>query len=214
MLRNLIILLILLGHISFAQEAKDSVSLSSLKFDGIYFGLDGGSQNVFGGSFVDGVDILAQESKFVGELLFGGRKQFLKGKLFLGLEFQLGFLNGQLHHKDLVRDLEIEYQNRSQHGFGGIVGTALGKSKKVAVFGYMNETKRKFEVDIMQGASRFSQKDKQGMLKYGIGAELNVHKKFNFRGTFGAMRVDFGDLITNIDVEDKYDFIIALIWQI
>ncbi|MBK7872785.1 MAG: hypothetical protein IPJ74_19965 [Saprospiraceae bacterium] len=182
-------------------------------FDGFYLGANVGSQNLFGGSFVDGVDILAQESRFVAELFTGFRKQFLKNRLLVGAEFQFGFTDGDLMHTDLEKQLEITYKNNTQSGFGLTLGVTLGNRKNMLLFAYGNETTRKFDVSITDRFGTYQQKDEQGMLKYGIGLEMAVYKKINIRATAGGLRVDFGNLETNINVEDKMDVTIGITYQ-
>lgn len=197
---------------TFGQESKNATS--NLAFTGVYTGLNIGTQNVFGGSFVNNSDILAQESRFVTELILGYRRQFLKERLVAGLEFQLGFLDGQLQYDDPSIPLHIDYSTKTQNGIGITLGSVFGQKKDFALFAYVNETTRKFEVKIQQNQTRFSQMDEQGMLKYGLGMEYHIYKVINVRTTFGAMNVDFGSLATNIDVEDKYDFTIGIIIQL
>ncbi len=187
------------------QEAKS--------FDGFYLGANVGSQNLFGGSFVDGVDVLAQESRFVAEFAAGFRKQFLKNRLLAGVEFQFGFTDGNLMHIDPEKQLEIHYKNNTQSGIGLTEGVALGKHRNIMAFAYGNETTRKFDVTITDQFGPYKQKDEQGMLKYGIGLEMPVYKKMNIRATIGGLRVDFGDQVTNINVEDKLDATFGIIYQ-
>lgn len=182
-------------------------------FDGPYLGVDIGTQNVFGGSFVNDMDILAQESKVVTELSLGYRAQFLKDRLVAGLEFSVGFLDGSLEYNNEAEPLFIKYDNSFQSSFGINIGVVVGKHRRYMLFGYINETKRKFDVAIKQPPYNFTQRDKQGMLKYGIGLELLLMKRFNIKTTFGGLRVDFGDLKTNINVEDKYDFTFGINYQ-
>lgn len=197
---------------SYGQNSEPNPS--TLLFTGVYTGLNGGTQNVFGGSYVNNMDILAQKSRFVTELIFGYRRQFLKGKLMAGLEFQLGFLDADLEYSDPAEPLRITYDCKNQSGIGITIGSSFGQKKNFALFGYLNETTRKFDVEVQQGSSRFSQKDEQGMLKFGIGTEYHVYKILNVRATFGSMNVDFGNQMTNIDVEDKYDFTFGIVIQL
>jgi hypothetical protein len=213
-MKSLIVIVIATLTITNAYSQYTNSDSTHVHFDGFYFGINGGSQNVFGGSFVNGIDILAQESKFVTELCLGYRKQFLKNRLVLGLQYQMGFLNGNLSYYDSAEPLTINYKNSFQSGFGGLFGFTVGAKKNWLIMGYINETKRKFNVRIQQGASKFSQMDEQGMLKYGVGIERKLYRKINVRGQFGGLNVDFGKLITNIDVEDKYDLTLGIILQL
>lgn len=51
-------------------------------------------------------------------------------------------------------------------------------------------------------------------MKYGLGLEAHLWQGLNFRASIGGLRVDFGDQITNIDVEDELDLMIGLIYQL
>ena len=62
------------GALALAQDRKFNLDASAgveqgeaknnteKVFDGFFGGVDIGSQNIFGGSFIDGIDVLAQES--------------------------------------------------------------------------------------------------------------------------------------------------------
>lgn len=182
-------------------------------FDGIYLGVAAGAQNIFGGSFVDGVDILAQESRFVLDWAAGFRKQFFRDRLLAGVEFQVGFTDGDLAYAEPAAQRSIRYENSMQSGLGLTLGVALGKRKNVLLFCYGNETKRNFDVTVIDGTQSYRQQDKQGMLKYGLGVETHLWKGLNARATAGRLRVDFGDQVTNIDVEDRMDFMIGFVYQ-
>jgi len=184
-----------------------------MNFHGVYIGLNAGVQNVFGGSFVNDMDILAQDTRFVSEIAIGYRTPLLKNKLVLGLEFSLGFLDADLEHVDSTEPLRIQYENSAQNSLGLTAGFLLGRKKRSLLFLYANETKRKFEVAIDQPPYNFNQTDKQGMLKYGIGLEYKLFPRLGIRSTYGGLHVDFGELETNIDVEDKQDFTFGLSFQ-
>jgi len=192
-------------------QLTESTSDPDLKFDGFYIGANIGIQNVFGGSFVNEMDILAQEHRLVLELQTGYRKQFLSERFVLGLEFQLGFLNADLMHME--QDLKIFYDSNIQSGIGLTAGYAFGRKRSLLVFLYANETKRKFDVNIENQNFEFTQTDKQGMLKYGFGIEYSLGEKVNLRATAGKLNVDFGSLVTNIDVEDKMDFTLGAVFN-
>lgn len=182
-------------------------------FDGLYLGANAGSQNLFGGSFVDGVDVLAQESRFVAELFAGFRKQFWKSRLLAGAEVQIGFTDGALMHHDPSKPLTINYKNSFQNGYGLTLGAAFFKKRNLSAYAYAFETKRKFDVSIRDAFGTYKQKDEQGMLKYGLGLEAKIWRGLHARTTLGRQRVDFGDLETNIDVDDKWDFTAGVAWQ-
>lgn len=195
------------------HSAKPKTDSIPRHFDGIYVGMSAGSQNLFGGSFVNGVDVLAQDSRFVTELYAGFRKQFLKRRFLAGIEFQIGFTDGNLKHSEPAKPLFITYKNSFQSGLGLTLGVALGKQRRFLLFAYGNETTRKFDVKISEQNGSYTQQDEQGMLRYGIGLEMQIYKVLNIRASTGRYRVDFGELITNIDVEDKMDFMLGVICQ-
>lgn len=208
----LLLLTISLFHFAVCSFAQNSPA--ARHFDGIYLGANAGSQNLFGGSFVDGTDVLAQESRFVAELFTGFRKQFLKGRLLAGAEVQIGFTDGDLLHHDPDKSLKINYKNSFQNGYGLTLGAVLLKNKNLLAYTYAFETKRKFDVTIREGAATYKQKDEQGMLKYGLGVEAKIWRGLHARATLGRLRVDFGDLKTNIDVEDKWDMTLGVVYQL
>jgi len=197
-------------HFCLAQEITEK---DKPLFDGFYGGITSGSQNIFGGSNVDGADILAQDSRWVMEFNTGFRKQFFSDRWVVGLEYIVGITNGDLSYHDPAEPLTIQYENNTQWSIGGMTGMAVGSRRKHLPFFYMHETTRKFDVRITDANGTYRQQDEQGMLKFGIGYEMVVFKNLHARISAGAMRVDFGDRVTNIDVEDKYDFMAGVLWQ-
>jgi hypothetical protein len=181
-------------------------------YDGFYFGAGAASQNVWGGSFVDGIDVLAQDRRTVVELTGGWRKQF--GWFVAGIEVQLGFLDGQLTHTDPADTLSIHYDGNRQSGFGLTVGGVLGTRHPTLLFAYAFETTRNFDVVIQDGSRLLRQRDEQGFLRYGIGAETRLVGRVGLRGTVGAYRVDFGELTTNIDVGGEMEYTLAFVVQL
>ena len=198
---------------SFSLDAQNEKENKFKNFDGIYIGAMTGVQNLFGGSFVNEMDILAQESRFVLEFPVGFRKQLLNERLMVGAEMQFGITDGDLKHSEPTEELEITYENSTQWGYGLNLGFVLGARRNLLAFIYANETKRKFDVSVKQAGVSFKQNDKQGMLKYGFGLEAKIISIINIRATAGWLRVDFGDLVTNIDVEDKMDYMIGVVLQ-
>lgn len=213
-MKKLIILLITLLPLTLqARQQTATNDNTSLNFQGVYIGLNAGVQNVFAGSFVNNMDILAQESLFVSEMAIGYRTYLLKNRLVVGLEYSLGFLDADLEHVDNSQPLRIQYESSQQSSFGLTVGILPGSKKRLLIFLYANETKREFQVDIDQPPYNFNQTDRQGMLKYGIGLEHQIFPGIAIRSTYGRLNVDFGELETNIDVEDKQDFTLGFTFQ-
>jgi hypothetical protein len=183
-------------------------------FDGPYIGLTVGSQNIFGGAFIDDLDVLAQKSGLVIEFHPGFRKQVFKNRIVIGAEIQFGFTDGNLEQLDTRNQLKIEYENNSQFGYGIHVGPTIGKNKNVLLYAYGNVTKRNFDITIFDTSGNiFGQEDGQRFLRYGIGLETPIYKKFNIKTSIGKTDVDYGELITNINVENKLDFNLGILYQ-
>lgn len=182
-------------------------------FNGLYIVTQGGTQNVFGGSWVNNVDVLAQKSHFVFEVVPGIRAQFLKKRIVVGFELQFGFNNVDLYHEDPAQQLKINYTSNRQHSVGGTLGASIGSRRKVLTFVYLNETTRRFEVVIRENTRFYRQNDEQGMLKYGLGVEVAVAEWLNIRVAAGMLRVDFGGRPTNIRVDDKMDAMVGIVFR-
>ncbi|MCE7994905.1 MAG: porin family protein [Roseivirga sp.] len=195
--------------------AQDSVPEEHYrKFDGLYFGAGIGTQNIFGGAFINELDVLAQKQGFVLELSTGYRRQFLNDQLLVGLEFQYGITDGDLKAFDDRFDLDIFYSNNSQSGYGLTLGITPGVRKKYLIYTYAKITERSFEIEFTEtnGTDHF-QSDGQRFLQYGLGLELHLTKKLNLRTSFGRVDVDFGDMMTSQDVEDQFDINLGLVFQ-
>ena len=181
-------------------------------FDGFYAGVDIGRQNVIGGSLVNGIDVLAQDSRTVVSFFGGFRKQFAGG-FVLGAEGGYGVMDGDLALADPANQLFVAYDNNSQFHYGLILGHTLGSKKDMLLFGYVSEVSRSFDVAISSAGSAFTQTDEQGLLRFGAGIEKHVAGPFLVRATAGTSRADFGGAVTNIDPATKFDASAALIVQ-
>ncbi len=210
---------LLTSLISIGQETgsatKYKKSNSRQLFDGLYFGITGGSQNIFGGALIDNLDLLGQKSGLVVEFLSGYRKQFKNSRFLLGAEAHFGLTDGNLVETDPRYLFDVNYKNNTQYGFGINGGFILGKNKNFLLYSYAHVINRKFDVEfITTNGILNTQKDGQGFIRYGLGVEVNLIKKFNARASFGKLNVDFGDLIISQDVEDKFDFNLGIIYQL
>jgi hypothetical protein len=78
---------------------------------------------------------------------------------------------------------------------------------------YLGELSRSFEVTIRRGDEVIRQNDEQGLLRYGIGGELDVRRWLHLRVTLGSSRAKF-DRQTNIEPEAKLDASIGVIFQL
>jgi hypothetical protein len=197
-----------------AQKDLTDKSSSGKHFDGLYLGMTLGVQNIFGGAFIDDLDVLGQKSGFVAEFSPGYRKQFLKDRLMLGVALQFGITDGNLEQVDTRNQMKINYKNNSQFGYGINLGTALGKKKRFLLYVFGNVTKRNFDITVTQTTgSNFTQEDGQKFGRYGLGFETPIFGNFNILATVGRVSVDYGDLETNIDIDDKTDFNIGVVYQ-
>ena len=200
--------------LSIAQSSKADMAKMERHFDGPYLGLTMGTQNIFGGAFIDDLDVLGQKSGFVVEFSSGYRKQFLKDRIIFGAAIQFGITDGDLTQIDNRNQLKIDYKNNSQFGYGIQLGLALGQKKTIHVYTYGNVTKRNFDISVTgTNELRFTQKDGQVFVRYGLGIEIPILRKLNIHANAGRINVDFRDLRTNMDVDDKTDFNLGLIYQ-
>ncbi len=197
-----------------AQNPGTDASKTEKHFDGFHLGISMGVQNIFGGAFINDLDVLGQKSGFVTEFSAGYRKQFVNDRLLIGAELQLGITDGDLEQIDARNQMEIEYKNNSQFGYGINLGIAMGKKKKALLYTYGIVTKRNFDITISEvGGTTFMQEDGQRFLRYGIGFEIPVSGNFHLKATVGRVDVDYGDLETNINVENKTDLGLGAMYQ-
>ncbi len=173
-------------------------------FSGFYGGLGFSSQNVVGGSFIGGRDVLSRANRDVVDLFLGWRKQF-GNRFVIGVEAQVGVVDGDLTQTDTATGYDVEYENDSQVAFGLTVGRVLGSQQRWLLYAYAYETEREFDVTIRSGVFSFTQNDKQGMLRLGLGTEVTLGSPFRLRLSAGTTRSDFGGAITNIDADGKFE---------
>jgi hypothetical protein len=190
-------------------ESESAVDGDERHFDGPYVGFEAGVQNVFAGSFINQVDVLAQKSRAVAGLFGGWRWQFGSGWV-LGVEGQFGWVNGDLVRIEANDFLRISYENNYQYGLGMTFGHVVGQHQRWLLFGYVSTTEREFDIAIETPVGIFTQKDRQGFTRFGFGAETRLGEHWNVRGTVGLLSVDFGNQRTNINLEDKVDLMLGV----
>lgn len=179
-------------------------------FSGPYAGVDVGRQHIIGGALVDGVDTLQQDDRFVTSLFGGLRAQL--GGVVIGGDLGVGRVDGQLTLADPGRRLTVNYQNRSQWHWAATLGHTVGAA--TLVFGYVSEVTRSFDVAIERGGQAFTQRDEQGMLRFGVGVERKLRGPLHLRGTLGSSRADFGGRPTNIEINRRLEFSLGVLVQL
>lgn len=196
--------------LTLAVSAKDNAGAKL--FDGIYSGIEASLQNIYGGAFLDNIDVLQRDTRPVASLIAGWRKQLDQGFVF-GIEGQAGLTDGNLKRAEFGRQVNISYNNSTQIGFGLHLGYAIDVQKSWLLYGYANITRRSFEIAVTAPAGSFIQEDIQGVLRYGLGIEKRWRNGWGIRASLGSSYTNFGDLITNINVGGKVDTAIGLTYQ-
>lgn len=195
-----------------APLASASAQPTETVFTGIYLGAEAGVLNVIGGALVDDVDTLAQETRAAVTGVIGGRYQFAN-RLVLGVEFGVGWEDGDLSTDVPASGARVTYTNSMHTRIGGTAGMVLGASRRTHVFGYVSELSRGFDVTIEQGGALTSQQDDQGLLRYGGGIERRIAPRLTLRGTLGSSRADFGDRTTNITPTRPLEGAVGLLFR-
>lgn len=178
-------------------------------FTGLYVGADAGRQHVIGGSLVDNVDTLQEDSRVVAAVFGGVRGQF-QG-FVLGAELGFGRTDGDLILSEPARLLTIDYKNDSQWHWTLNAGHTVGP--RTLLFGYVSEVTRDFEVTILRAGVTSEQQDEQGLLRFGGGIEQRITGPLRLRATIGTSRADFGDRETNIEIGKRVDASIGFVIQ-
>lgn len=188
---------------AFAASAA-AAQTETRQFNGPHIGAEVGLQQIIAGAAVGGVDVLAEDRRFVAEFFGGYRHQFPFG-LVVGAEVAYGLFDGNLAQNFPVGPTGVSYDGGDQFTYGGAIGWAVGPRRRLMLYGYLKETKRSFDVSGNSGGTVFFQQDKQGILRYGAGAELAISGPLHLRASIGSGRADFGDQVTNFDPKSKVE---------
>ncbi len=195
----------------FGQNVANDIQ-EEKHFDGFNVGIALGSQNIFGGAFIDELDVLAQKSGFVVDFSVGFRKQIIQRKAVIGATFFYGLTSGDLQETDPRNQISIDYQNSTQVGFGLQLGGVIGEKEKVLLYLLAQQSRRVFDIELTStDGMKYQQEDTQNFEKYGVGVEFPVYKKINVLVNVAKISVDFHDLEVSMDVEDKLDFNVGLL---
>jgi hypothetical protein len=182
-------------------------------FRGFFAGVEVAKEDFIGGSSVDGIDFLAQETRGVVSLAAGVRYETLSGAV-VGVEGTLGFTDGDLTLTDVGRNLRVEYANDQQTSLGALLGYSVRVQRPWLLFAYASEVTRKFDVTVTPGTSpSFEQQDEQGMLRFGVGAEVRARDGLHVRCRIGTGRADFDDARTNITPKKRVQFGVGATYQ-
>jgi hypothetical protein len=190
------LLLLLISSPSFAQS-----------FSGPYAGIDASWQHLIGGSLVDDVDTLQEDSRLVFSAFAGLRVQ-TRG-FVIGGELGKGWTDGDLELD--APSLRIDYRNGTQWHWALQAGHTIGDH--TLLFGYLSEVTRQFDVAITQSGQTTSQQDEQGLLRFGGGLEQRLTGRLQLRITAGSSRADFGSRPTSIDIKRRFELGGGLIVQ-
>lgn len=205
-------LLVTLAAAQALAAGTASAQPSEKSFSGLYGGAEAGVLNIIGGSLVNGVDTLAQETRAAMTIVVGGRYQFAN-RLVIGVEFGAGWEDGDLSLDDASSGTRVEYANDTHTRIGGTVGVVLGASRRTHVFGYLNELSRSFDVTITQATGTTTQQDEQGLLRYGGGVEQRIAPRLTLRATVGSSRADFGGRPTNITPDRPLEAAVGVLFR-
>lgn len=184
-------------------------SATAQTFSGLYGGLDAGRQHIIAGALVDDIDTLADDVRLVTSVFGGLRRQF--GGVVVGAELGVGRMDGDLRLEEPARGLVVDYAGDSQWHWALSAGHTLGP--RTLVFGYVSEVSRSFDVSVAGPAATFTQRDEQGLLRFGAGLEQVLRGPLRIRVTAGSSRADFGDRTTNVEITRRFEVSAGLVWQ-
>lgn len=184
-------------------------------FDGLYVGIGGGQQHLFGGAFLDGLDVLAEKSTWVWEGALGYRKQLLSNRVVLGVEVLYGLTNGRLHQIDPRSQVAVDYDNKTQIAVGISLGWVPDLQRKTLVYVFAQRLRRQFDISFtsLDGIGR-TQLDTQNFDNFGLGVEYFVRKRWNVRASLSNSVVDFGDLETSIELSSQLNYSLGITFQL
>ncbi len=184
-------------------------------FDGMYVGLAGGQQHLFGGALLDGIDVLAERSSWVWEGALAYRKQLLSNRVVVGVELVFGLTNGQLRQIDSRSQVEVDYKNETQTAIGVSLGWVPDLPRKTLVFVFAQRLRRQFDISFNSlDGMHHTQLDTQNFDNFGLGAEYSLRKRWNLRASLSKSVVDFGDLETSLELNNPLNYSLGITFQL
>ena len=209
---NLILLLALLNPFTIWAQDFEQMLVTEKHFNGFYVGTSIGSQNIYGGAFIDDLDVFAQKSSAVIDFSAGYRMQLAQNKIMVGGEIFYGIVDGDLTTIDTRSQTKIFYANDYQIGLGLQAGVVLGKENNVLLYVFYNETKRVFDIHFTpDNGIKYTQKDTEYITRCGIGVEIPVYKQLNMRVNIANTYANFDDVKTSMKVNNKLDYNIGFL---
>lgn len=189
--------------------APATVSAQPSAFSGPYIAVDAGRQHVIGGSLVDGVDTLQEDTR--GVVSLSGGVRFALGPVVVGGDVGVGRLDGELQRRDDATATTVLYDTSSQRHWRLLAGTTFGP--RALAYAYVSEVSRTFDVTITRRGSTTPQQDEQGLLRFGAGLEWRLTGPLHVHVTAGTSRADFGDRVTNIEPRRRVEVSAGLTLQ-
>jgi len=180
------------------------------RFEGVTLSIDAGRQKIIAGALVEGVDVLAEDDRYVVGLGVGGRVQLDVG-LVVGVELGVARFDGDLSTTG-PGGVAVTWTGGDQRTLGGSLGWAFERERPVLAFAYLSEATRDFDASLAGPGGTGEQQDEQGFLRYGAGLEIHVTDGLGVEVTVGSGRADFGDAVTSIDPTRAIEFGVGLAW--
>jgi hypothetical protein len=163
---------------------SDVTSQISYRVD---LGLQVGLENIIAGANFKEQDVLAAAHlPTIGFILAPGMQ--IK-KWQFSPEIGVGYITKHLHYSN--EEVVISYQPNMQWFLGAKLGYEFKSGH--SIFVYANEVSRNFDVKLQDQWGPFTQEDNQGMLRFGVGYQLNLLKSAFINCKMGTGRADFAD---------------------
>ncbi|MEL7120134.1 MAG: outer membrane beta-barrel protein [Bacteroidota bacterium] len=196
-------------------QFSDKQILNNRNYDGLYIGASIGAQNIFGGAFIDDLDIIAQKSGLALDVSVGIRQQILNDRIVVGAEFLYGFTDGDLQEIDVRNDINIDYLNSQQLGVGINLGYAFGPERNILVSVMLQQARRNFDISFLNlDGESANQDDRQNFDRYGVMVEFPLLNKISLKANVSQVSVDFGDVEVSQDLKNQFDFNVGVIFTL
>jgi hypothetical protein len=181
-------------------------------FEGLHIGLDLGGQSIFATATVNETSIDREELRTVAEFSLGHRWQFINDRVVFGLEVKLGLTDGCFSGSiSESPSLAVSFENSSQTSLGYAAGYVVSEKRRLLLFTYLYQVRRNFAISIRENTLLLEKHhDSHTSLRYGLGAEYNLGRRFNSLLTLGSLSTD----TANPTGADKpIEFSLGLIYQ-